>query len=138
MTIDEIKDYVKDYFAKHGYRTFEDGDTHSDAHNHYLDKTAIRYQYFGERMFNIYKKNLNNCLLRGDKWFLLEMVNPQKAMMTNNTHEALAGALDNADTKLWTSAYDFYDYIGHDKFGILGNWLDKNRDSLLRYEYDMV
>ena len=89
MTIDEIKDYIKDYFAKHGYRTFEDCDTHSDAHSHYLDKTAIRYQYFGERMFDIYKKNLNNCLLRGDKWFLLEMVNPQKAMMTNNTHEAL-------------------------------------------------
>ena len=53
MTIDEIKDYVKYYFAKHGYRTFEDVDPHSNAHSHYLDKTAIRYQYFGERMFNI-------------------------------------------------------------------------------------
>ena len=38
MTIDEIKDYVKDYFAKHGYRTFED----SGIHDRYLDKTAIR------------------------------------------------------------------------------------------------
>ena len=69
---------------------------------------------------------------------MLEMVNPQKAMMTNNTHEALDGALDITDTKLWILAYDFYDHIGHDKFGILGQWLDKHRDTLLKYEYDMV
>ena len=134
MTIDEIKDYIKDYFDKHGYRTFEDNPTL----NHYLDKTAIRYQYFGERMFDIYKNNLNNCVLRSSKWFLLEMVNPQKAMMTSDVYEALDGALDNVDTKLWVLAYAFYDHIGHDKFGILEQWLDKYRDTLLEYEYDMV
>lgn len=134
MTIDEIKDYIKDYFAQHGYRTFEDG----DAHNHYLDKTAIRYQYFGERMFNIYKKNLNNCVLRSNRWFLLEMVNPQKAMATCNMYEALDGVLDDVNTKLWVLAYNFYDDIGHDKFGSLEQWLDKHRDTLLKYEYDMV
>lgn len=134
MTIDEIKDYIKDYFDKHGYRTLEDG----TILNHYLDDVAIRYQYFGERMFDIYKNNLNNCVLRSNRWFLLEMVNPQKAMMTGNMYESLDGVLDDVDTKLWVLAYDFYDGIGHDKFGILEQWLDKHRDTLLKYEYDMV
>lgn len=134
MATNEIKDYIKDYFAKHGYSIFEDDAIPS----HYLDDVAIRYQYFGERMFNIYKNNLNNCALRNSKWFLLEMVNPQKAMMTNNMYEALDGVLDGINMKLWVSAYDFYDYIGHDKFGSLEQWFDNNRDTLLKYEYDMV
>lgn len=134
MTNDEIKDYIKDYFTNHGYRTFEDGSTLREE----LDVVTIRYQYFGEYMFKIYKHNLNNCALRSHRWFLLEMINPKTAMMTTNMHTALRGVLDDVDTKLWKSAYEYYDHIGHDEFGILAPWLDEHRDVLCSPNYDII
>lgn len=134
MTLDEIKDYVKDYFIQKGYRTFEDGIVDSEQ----LDIVAIRYQYFGERIFDIYKYNLHNCAFRSHKWFLLEMVNPKMAKQTTDEHVALEGVLDDIDTKLWRTVYQYYDHIGHDKFKIINSWLDEHRDTLLPYDYDIV
>lgn len=134
MTNDEIKDYIKDYFIEHGYRTFEDGSTLREQ----LDVVAIRYQYFGGYMFKIYKHDLSNCALRSHRWFLLEMVNPKTAMITTNMYTALGGVLDNIDIKLWKSAYEYYDDIGHDKFGPLAPWLDEHRDILYPLNYDIV
>ena len=134
MTLDEIKDYIKDYFLKNGYQTFED----DSVHTKYLDVAAIRYQYFGEYMFDVYKDNLNHCLFHNHKWFLLEMINPKIAMMTTDTHTATKGVLDDIDTKLWNVTYKYYDHIGHDRFTGLDKWLDKHRDELLSCQYDIV
>ena len=134
MTIDETKGYIKDYLIDHGCQIFED----FDVDHQYLDDIAIRYQYFGEYMFKIYKHNLNNCALRSHRWFLLEMINPKTAMMTTNMYTALRGVLDNINTELWDSAYKYYDHIGHDKFGILSPWLDEHRDILYSSTYDIV
>lgn len=134
MTLDEIKNYIKDYFIQHGNRTFEDGLVDSEQ----LDIVAIRYQYFGERIFDIYRGNLHNCVFRSHKWFLLEMVNPKIAKRTSDEHIALEGVLDDVDTRLWRIAYQYYDHIGHDKFKMINSWLDEHRDALLVYDYDMV
>lgn len=134
MALDEIKDYIKDYFIQKGYQTFEEGHVDSE----YLNIVAIRYQYFGERMFTVYKHDLQNCIFLSHKWFLLEIVNPEMAKRTTDEHVALEGVLDDVDTKLWRIAYQYYDHIGHDKFKILNSWLDKHRDALLIYDYDMV
>lgn len=134
MAIDEIKDYIKDYFIEHGFQIFKD----FDVEPRYLDDIAIRYQYFGDYIFEIYEYDLCDCLFRNHKWFLLEMVNPKTAMEAVNTQTALIGVLDNVNTELWDSAYKYYDYIGHDKFGALAPWLDEHRDILLSPKYDIV
>lgn len=134
MTIDEIKDYIKDYFIKHGCQIFED----FNVDPRYLEETAIRYQYFGDSIFEMYKYDLTDCLFRNHKWFLLEVVNPKIAFSTSNIHTALIGVLDDIDTELWSRAYQYYDHIGHDKFDVLGLWLDEHRDILCASDYDIV
>ena len=134
MTIDEIKDYIKDYFIEHDCQIFEE----TPLKPEFLDVAAIRYQYFGDYMFDVYKYDLPHCLFHNHKWFLLEMVNPKIAPKTGSMHTALKGVLDNIDTELWNLAYKYYDRIGHDKFGKLSPWLDEHRDILYSLDYDMV
>lgn len=134
MTIDEIKDYIKDYFIEHDCHIFED----FDVDPQYLDDIAIRYQYFGDYILRLYDYDLCDCLFRNHKWFLLEVVNPKMAMETSNMHTALRGVLDNIDTELWNLAYKYYDHIGHEQFDILAPWLDEHRDILCSSIYDIV
>ena len=58
MTMDEIKDYIKDYFIEHDCQIFEEVPLEPE----FLDGTAIRYQYFGDHMFDVYKYDLSHCL----------------------------------------------------------------------------
>ena len=59
-------------------------------------------------------------------WFLLEMVNPDVASHTASIKRVLEGLLENSDTDLWNSAYEYYDYVGHGEFRpTLSSWLDK-------------
>ena len=134
MTIDEIKDYIKDYFIEHDCYIFED----FTADPRYLEEAAIRYQYFGESIFEMYKYDLTDCLFRNHKWFLLEMVNPEMAFGTSNIQTALTGVLDHINTELWDSAYKYYDHIGHEQFDVLKPWLDEYRDILCSSTYDIV
>lgn len=134
MTIDEIKDYITEYFINNGLSSFD----RREIDDWYLDIAATRYQYFGERMLQLYKDDLYNCLFRSHKWFLLEMVNPEVAMYVTDTTRALKGVLDNVDTNLWDLVYQYYDYIGHDKFLALGPWLDEHRDKLFMTNYDII
>lgn len=106
MEIDELKQYLR--------RTFIQGDRYMfnlrDA-DELLETATRRYQYFGERMLDIYKLNLSNCYIRSNTWFLLEMVNPDRALHTASIERALVGLLRNPNTDLWDSAYGYYDYV---------------------------
>ena len=82
MTIDEIKDYIKDYFIEHDCQIFEE----TPLKPEFLDVAVIRYQYFGDYMFDVYKYDLPHCLFHNHKWFLLEMVNPKIALKTGSMH----------------------------------------------------
>lgn len=130
MTID----IIKDHFIKHGDQTFENGFVGPQ----YLEDVIIRYQYFGNYMFDVYKNNLNHGIFHSHSWFLLEMVNPEVAIHTSNMREVLQTLSDDIDTELWISAYGYYDHIGHDRFAGISQWLDEHRDTLATPSYDIV
>ena len=59
MEIDELRQYLR--------RTFVQGDRYifdSRYDDERLETTALRYQYFGERMLHIYRHGLSNCYSR--------------------------------------------------------------------------
>ena len=121
MDIKEIKSHIRAKFAEHyEYCPFGQNDDEQ------LNTTALRYQYFGERMLHIYRHDLSNCYHRSHTWFLLEMVRPGMALHTASIKLVLEGLLKNTDADLWDSAYRYYDYVGNDKFQpTLSSWLDK-------------
>lgn len=134
MEIDELKQYLR--------RTFIQGNRYMfnlrDA-DELLETAALRYRYFGERMLNIYRHNLSNCYFRTHTWLLLEMVNPDVASHTASIKRVLEGLLENPDTDLWNSAYEYYDYVGHSEFQpALSSWLEKHRNELVTLNYDIV
>lgn len=135
MDIKEIKSHIRAKFAEH-YEYCPFGQNDDDEQ---LNTTALRYQYFGERMFNIYKFSLSNCYQRSHTWFLLEMMNPNIALHSASIKRSLEGLLKNTDADLWDSAYRYYDYVGNDKFDpLLSSWLDKHRNELVTLHYDFV
>ena len=102
MEIDKIKQYLRRTFIQRNRYMFNLVDA-----DELLETATRRYQYFGERMFDIYKPNLSNCYLRSHTWFLLEMVNPDVALYTNSEKESLKGLLENPDVDLWDSVYGY-------------------------------
>lgn len=135
MDIKEIKSHIRAKFAEH-YEYCPFGQNDDDEQ---LNTTALRYQYFGERMFDIYKLSLSNCYQRSHTWFLLEMMRPGMALHSASIKLVLEGLLKNPDADLWDSAYRYYDYVGHDKFDpLLGSWLDKHRNELVTLHYDFI
>lgn len=135
MEFDEIKSYIRSKFTeRYEYHPF--GQSDDDER---LKTTALRYQYFGERMLHIYRHGLPNCYSRSHTWFLLEMVNPNIALHSASIKRSLAGLLKNPDTDLWNSAYEYYDHVGHDEFQpTLSSWLDKHRNELVTPQYDFI
>lgn len=134
MEIDELKQYLR--------RTFVQGDRYifdSRYDDERLETTALRYQYFGERMLHIYRHGLSNCYSRAHTWFLLEMMNPNIALHSASIKRVLEGLLENPDTDLWNSAYEYYDYVGHGEFRpTLSSWLDKHRNELVTPQYNFI
>lgn len=134
MEINELKQYLRRTFIQRNRYMFNLRDA-----DELLETATHRYQYFGERMLDIYKPNLSNCYLRSNTWFLLEMVNPDRAPHTASIERALAGLLRNPNTDLWDAAYRYYDHVGHDEFDpSLSSWLDKHRNELVTLNYDIV
>lgn len=134
MEIDEIKQYLRRTFIQRNRYMFNLRDA-----DELLETSTRRYQYFGERMLDIYKPNLSNCYTRSNTWFFLEMVNPDVALYTNSEKESLKGLLENPDVNLWDSAYEYYDYVGHSEFeSVLRSWLDEHRNELVTLSYDFV
>lgn len=134
MELNETKRYVLNRFSERHIDI-----SHLPSGHELLHTSAIRYQYFGERMLNLYESNWYNCCYRSHPWFLLEMVNPDIACHTTFQTDALKDILDIRDTNLWSSAYGYYDHVGHEQFGqILRPWLDEHRDILIGPNYDMV
>ena len=135
MDIKEIKSYIRAKFTEHyEYYPFSQSDDDEQ-----LNTVVLRYQYFGERMFGIYKLSLSNCYQRSHTWFLLEMVNPNIALHSASIKRSLEGLLKNPDADLWDSAYGYYDHMRHSEFEpLLSSWLDKHRNELVTPEYDFV
>lgn len=134
MRIEEIKQYLRQTFIQGNRYMFNLRDA-----DERLETTALRYQYFGERMLHIYRHGLSNCYSRAHTWFLLEMMNPNIALHSASIKRSLAGLLKNPDTDLWNSAYEYYDHVGHDEFQpTLSSWLDKHRNELVTLSYDIV
>lgn len=135
VDIKEIKSHIRDKFAEHyEYCPFGQND-----YDERLNTTALRYQYFGERMLHIYRHYLSNCYSRAHTWFLLEMVNPNIALHSASIKRSLEGLLKNPDTDLWDSAYGYYDHVGHSEFRpALSSWLDKHRNELVIPNYDFI
>lgn len=60
MDIKEIKSYIRAKFTeRYEYHPFDQSDDDKQ-----LNITALRYQYFGERMLDIYQLSLSNCYQR--------------------------------------------------------------------------
>ena len=135
MDIKEIKSYIRAKFTeRYEYHPFDQSDDDKQ-----LNITALRYQYFGERMLDIYQLSLSNCYQRSHTWFLLEIMSPDIASHTASIKRVLKGLLENPDDDLWNSAYKYYDYVGHGEFEpLLGSWLDKHRNELVTLSYDIV
>ena len=45
--------------------------------------------------------------------------------------------LDDENTD-WESVYSYYDDVGRDAFGVVGDYFDKYRDQLLSRNYDII
>lgn len=104
--------------------------------DYHLEKAMLRYQYFGDLIFKVYQKKLKNICYRTHLWFLLEMATPV-AIKSNNVNYIFKSMLEDEHID-WESVYSYYDYVGRDAFGVVGNYFDKYRDQLLSRNYDIV
>lgn len=122
MTIAELQNHLDNY----GIQTSRP----------YLERAMRRYHYFGDDIFKVYENHLDDFYHRSDRWFLLEMSTPA-AFKYRGLTTVFNYLLQAKDVK-WDKIYAYYDEVGHDKFGLLGQHLDKHRYELTGDGYDIV
>ena len=127
MTNNATKNHLLNTFRKYGFR----------PNNEQLERAVTRYQCFGPRLLTTYMSKLDNCYLRSDIWIFLEMAYPG-ARYTSYYLDNLDEAMKQVPAELWVQSYEFYDTIGHDKFGTIEYLLDSYREKIFQPAYDMI
>ena len=127
MTNNAIKNHLLNTFRKYGLR----------PRNDQLERALTRYQCFGPKLLTTYTPYLDNCYARPDIWVFLEMAYPD-AISKGNYVDTLDEAMKKVPAELWVQSYEFYDMIGHDKFGPIERLLDSYRKKIFQPAYDMI
>ena len=81
--------------------------------------------------------NIARCYLRPDIWIFLEMAYPD-AIHKSDYIDTLDDAVKKAPSELWIQSYEFYDAVGHDKFGTIEHLIDSYRKKIFQPAYDMI
>lgn len=127
MTNNTIKNHLLNTFRKYGFRPNHDQ----------LERAITRYQCFGPRLLTTYMPNLARCYSRPDIWVFLEMAYPD-AIFKADYWDTFDEAMKKVPAELWIQSYEFYDMVGHDKFGTAKLTLDRYRKKIFRPTYDMI
>ena len=127
MTNNAIKNHLMNTFRKYCLR----------PNNTNLERAVTRYQCFGPKLLTVYMPNLDNCYLRPDIWVFLEMAYPD-AISRANYLDTLDEAMKTVPTESWIQSYEFYDMVGHDKFGTVELTLDSYRKKIFQSNYDII
>lgn len=127
MTNNAIKNHLLNTFRKYGFRPNHDQ----------LERAITRYQCFGPRLLTTYMPNLARCYSRPDIWVFLEMAYPD-AIFKADYLGILKDAVKEVPAELWVQSYDFYDTVGHDKFGTVEYLIDDYRKKIFRPTYDII
>ena len=127
MTNNVIKNHLMNTFRKYGFR----------PNNDQLERAVTRYQYFGPRLLTVYMPNIARCYLRPDIWIFLEMAYPD-AIHKSDYLDNLDEAMKKVPAELWMQSYEFYDAVGHDKFGTIEHLIDSYRKKIFQPAYDIV
>lgn len=127
MTNNTIKNHLLNTFRKYGCR----------PNNDQLERAVTRYQCFGPRLLTVYMPNIARCYLRPDIWIFLEMAYPD-AIHKSDYIDTLDEAIKKVPSELWMQSYEFYDAVGHDKFGTIEHLIDSYRKKIFQPAYDMI
>lgn len=127
MTNNAIKNHLLNTFRKYGFR----------PRNDQLERAITRYQCFGPRLFTVYMPHIDRCYSRPDIWIFLEMAYPD-AIYESNYLDMLDEAMEKVPAELWLQSYEFYDAVGHDKFGTIEHLLDSYRKKIFQPAYDII
>lgn len=127
MTNNAVKNHLLNTFRKYNFR----------PRNDQLERAITRYQCFGSKLLTVYTPYLDRCYLRPDIWIFLEITYPD-AIFKADYLEALAEAVETVPAELWIQSYEFYDVVGHDKFGTLEPILDDYRKKIFQPAYDII
>lgn len=127
MTNNTIKNHLLHTFRKYGLR----------PNSTQLERAIVRYQCFGPKFLTAYMPNVARCYLRPDIWVFLEMAYPD-AILRADYLETLEEATKKVPAELWTQSYEFYDRVGHDKFGTIELTIDSYRKQIFQPAYDIV
>lgn len=127
MSNNAVKNHLLNTFRKYGFR----------PNNDQLERAVVRYQCFGPKLLTVYTPCLNNCYARPDIWIFLEMAYPD-AISKDNYLDTFDEAMENIPAELWIQSYEFYDAVGHDKFGTIEHLLDSYRKKIFQSDYDII
>lgn len=127
MSNNTVKNHLMNTFRKCCLRPNNDN----------LERAVARYQCFGPRLLTVYMPNLERCYLRPDIWVFLEMAYPD-AIFRADYLDALDEAIKKVPAELWIQSYEFYDMVGHDKFGTIEHLLDGYRQKIFQSDYDII
>ena len=119
MTNNTIKNHLLSTFRKYGFR----------PNNAQLERAVTRYQCFGPKLLTAYVPYLDNCYSRSDIWIFLEMACTDAISKTNYI-DTLDEAMKKVPAELWIQSYEFYDAVGHDKFGTIEHLIDSYRKKI--------
>lgn len=127
MTNNAIKNHLMNTFRKYGLR----------PNHEQLERAVTRYQCFGPRLLTTYTPYLDNCYSRPDIWIFLEMACPD-ARYESGYLDVLDEAMKKVPSELWVQSYEFYDTVGHDKFGTIEHLIDSYRKQIFQSAYDII
>lgn len=127
MSNNAVKNHLMNTFRKYGFR----------PNNDQLERAVVRYQCFGSKLLTVYTPYLDNCYARPNIWIFLEMACPD-AISKANYIDTLDEAVREVPAELWIQSYEFYDAVGHDKFGTIEHLLDRYRKKIFQSDYDII